>query len=119
MGANNTNFGTPRRTVADYLDAFADRLVLTFVDEDNSRTQDMAWSGETTLNHGGHSKNPEMWFVACGIHVKFLRALLSTTATMAERTLARFGFATAVSPSKKTIYTRGIMIPLPRVLFHR
>lgn len=71
-------------------------MVFTFIDENNSRSELPAHhsSGETRRIRDDESG----WFVSCGIHVRFLRVLLDPDSTVAERTLARFGFAVTVSP---------------------
>lgn len=81
--------------ILEELGKLAPLLVFSFVDEDNSRMKmpDRHPHGETHLVHYDAST----WFIYCGIHVRFLRVLLSPESSLAEKTLARFGFAVTVS----------------------
>lgn len=83
------------QSILDEINRLAERLVFSFIDEDNSRTELLSRhpTGETR-----RVRNQEaQWFIYCGIHVRFLRVLLQCNSTLAEKTLARFGFAVTVS----------------------
>lgn len=95
MYSNTTDDRASADAILQEVNRLAPRLVFSFVDEENSRMNlpDRHPAGETHRVHDEESK----WFVYCGIHVRFLRVLLGAESTLAEKTLARFGFAVTVS----------------------